>query len=47
MSSEIPGFYKILNMLISEIARKRGQNPEKFKESLLRKIREEQEQCSK
>lgn len=47
MNNKIPEFYKILNMLISEIARKRGQDPEEFKESLLRKIRKEQEQCSK
>jgi hypothetical protein len=47
MSEQIPEFYSVVDKSISNIAKKRGENPEEFKESLLRKIRKEQEQCSK
>ena len=44
MSEQIPEFYSVVDKLISNIAKKRGEDPEAFKESLLRKIREEQGQ---
>jgi hypothetical protein len=40
MSSQIPGFYRIINELIAEIARERNEDPEEFKQALLRKIKE-------
>lgn len=44
MSEQIPEFYSVVDKLISNIAKKRGEDPEEFKESLLRKILEEQGQ---
>lgn len=38
--SGIPGFYKVVNALIAEIAEERGQDLEEFRESLLAKIKD-------
>ncbi len=38
--SGIPEFYTVINMLISEIARDRGEDPQEFKQSLLAKVKE-------
>ena len=35
----IPKFYGIVNALIAEIAKERGEDPEVFKEAILAKIR--------
>ena len=37
--SALPEFYTVVNRLIAEIAKERGENPEDFKETLLAKIR--------
>ena len=37
--SGIPEFYRVVNTLIAEIAKERGEDPVDFKEALLAKIR--------
>ena len=37
--SGIPEFYTVVNTLIAEIAKERGDDPEDFKEAILAKIR--------
>jgi hypothetical protein len=35
-NAELPGWFRILNGLISEIAKESGEDPEEFKEALFR-----------
>jgi hypothetical protein len=37
--SGIPEFYTVVNTLITEIAKERGEDPEDFKEAILAKIK--------
>lgn len=43
MSGEIPDFYMVINTLIAEIAKERGEDPEGFKEAILAKVKEDEQ----